>query len=294
MRRLQCPADNPYFASGKGSSRSDGLNVRIAIHIFPAQQRLRDSHGVSGLSRHKVSPRVQQDQRIESCSNIIHHDTCSRGQSLQAAQREGLHDVEATEKYKTREKVFPIEGNGDQRDHLAGDFVNHYEPRVVSSALARDHRRRRDANDRDGQRHQNRGEREPARIDHSRTRPPQEHGDGSGPRPGSRLQMANAEKRRNQPAKSGLGESGGLDGGFHSEIVGVIPNSVSPAEENAGSSTSLGMTTSNPISFCWKYGGKFFGIRSTNCTVFAMKKLHHPPPSCCTALPPDSRSPLDR
>ena len=78
---------------------------------------------------------LHQDQRVKSRSHIIHHNPCAFRQALQSAQRERLDDIEATKKYKARQKVFPIEWRRDERNHLPGNFVNDYKARVFAAAF---------------------------------------------------------------------------------------------------------------------------------------------------------------
>ena len=89
--------------------------------------------------RYKVQPYLKQGKRVKPGANVIHHDSGPTRQRFQAAQRERLHYVKATKEYKTRQHVFPIYRNCDQRDHLAGDFINHHEPGVFNSAFPRYH-----------------------------------------------------------------------------------------------------------------------------------------------------------
>src|ERR1041385_1247253 len=88
-----------------------------------------------GLTRYKVQPYLKQGKRVKPGANVIHHDSSSPRQRFQAAQRKRLHYVKATKEYKTRQHVFPIHRNSDQRDHLPCNFINHYEPRVFDAAF---------------------------------------------------------------------------------------------------------------------------------------------------------------
>lgn len=89
--------------------------------------------------RYKMQPYLKQGKRVKPCANVIHHDSGPTRQRFQAAQRERLHYVKATKEYKTRQHVFPIHRNGNQRNHLAGDFINHNESGVFYTALSRYH-----------------------------------------------------------------------------------------------------------------------------------------------------------
>ena len=96
--------------------------------------------------RYKVQPYLKQGKRVKPGANVIHHDSGPTRQRFQAAQRERLHYVKATKEYKTRQHVFPIHRNCDQRDHLPGDFIDHDKSGVFDAAFARYHGGRRNAN----------------------------------------------------------------------------------------------------------------------------------------------------
>ena len=86
-----------------------------------------------------MQPYLKQGKRVKPCANVIHHDSGPTRQCFKAAQRERLHYVKATKEYKTRQHVFPIHRDGDQRDHLAGDFIDDHESRIFDAAFTRDH-----------------------------------------------------------------------------------------------------------------------------------------------------------
>ena len=65
-----------------------------------------------------------------SCRNIVEYDSGAFGKSFQLPYRRRLNNIEGSKKYKTREKCFPCERDGDERDQLTGDFVNHDELRI--------------------------------------------------------------------------------------------------------------------------------------------------------------------
>src|ERR1700730_3439996 len=65
------------------------------------------------------------------CRNIIEYDSSAFWKSLQLPYRRRLHDIEGSEKYKTREKSLPSERDGDERDQLYGDFVDYDELSVL-------------------------------------------------------------------------------------------------------------------------------------------------------------------
>jgi hypothetical protein len=58
------------------------------------------------------------------CRNIVEYDPGAFWKSLQLSYRGRLHDIEGSKKYKTGEKSFPCERDSNERDQLAGDFVD--------------------------------------------------------------------------------------------------------------------------------------------------------------------------
>jgi hypothetical protein len=84
-----------------------------------------------------------------SCRDIIEHDSGAFGKSLQLAHRRRLEDIERSEKYKTREKSFPCQGDGDEGDELSGDLVDYDELWVFSARGARYARGGGDSDQRD-------------------------------------------------------------------------------------------------------------------------------------------------
>lgn len=62
--------------------------------------------------------------------DIIQYYPGSFRQLFQLPDGRRFHDVEGSEKYKTCEKSFPRERDGNQRDELSGDFVDYHELRI--------------------------------------------------------------------------------------------------------------------------------------------------------------------
>src|SRR5215467_9497887 len=83
-----------------------------------------------------MQPNLKQDQRIDSCPHIVHHNSSSTRKSLQATKRKWLSDIEPTKEYKTGQKVFPIQRNSDESDHLSCYFINYDKSGIVVSALS--------------------------------------------------------------------------------------------------------------------------------------------------------------
>ena len=66
-------------------------------------------------------------QSVYSGRDVVEHDPGALWQSFQLPHRRRLDDIEGSEKYKARRRDLPCERNGDQRDELAGNFVDHDE-----------------------------------------------------------------------------------------------------------------------------------------------------------------------
>ena len=60
----------------------------------------------------------------DPCRNVIEHDSGALWKFLQLPHRRRLDDIEHSKKYKTSEKSFPREGNGDEGDELSGNLVD--------------------------------------------------------------------------------------------------------------------------------------------------------------------------
>jgi hypothetical protein len=77
------------------------------------------------------------DKGVNSCGDIVEHNPGAFRKSLQLAHGRWLDDIERSKKYKTREKRFPCERDGDERDQLPGDFIDDDKLRVFCAASAR-------------------------------------------------------------------------------------------------------------------------------------------------------------
>lgn len=66
-------------------------------------------------------------ERVETCSEIVYNDADTFGEPFQSPDWERFQNIEDTEEYKAREKRFPGERDGNERDELARDFVDHDE-----------------------------------------------------------------------------------------------------------------------------------------------------------------------
>jgi hypothetical protein len=70
---------------------------------------------------------MHDEQSINPGAQIVHHNARAFGQPLQSPDWERFPDIEDTEEYKAGEKSFPSERDGNERDQLAGDFIDDYE-----------------------------------------------------------------------------------------------------------------------------------------------------------------------
>lgn len=70
---------------------------------------------------------MQHCQGVEPGRNIVEDNSRAFRKCFQLSHGGWLDDIEASEKYKTGEKSFPCEGDGNQRDQLPGDFVDYGE-----------------------------------------------------------------------------------------------------------------------------------------------------------------------
>src|ERR1035438_260140 len=76
-------------------------------------------------------------ERIKARAQIIHHSAGSFREPLQPPDWKRLGNIEDTKEYKAREKRLPCERDGDERDELAGDFVDDHELGVLYGGGAR-------------------------------------------------------------------------------------------------------------------------------------------------------------
>jgi len=85
-----------------------------------------------------MQQKLHPHQGVNPCRNIIQHNARAFRQPLQLPYRGRLDDIEASKKYKARQKSFPREGDGNQRDQLSSNLVNDHELRIFQSRGAGD------------------------------------------------------------------------------------------------------------------------------------------------------------
>jgi hypothetical protein len=83
-----------------------------------------------------MQQKMQYRECENSCRDIIEHNSGTFWESLQLPHWRRLDDVERSKKYKTREKSFPCEWDGDQRDQLACNLVDDNELRILHGCRA--------------------------------------------------------------------------------------------------------------------------------------------------------------
>src|SRR5580698_2739310 len=76
------------------------------------------------------------DECKNSCGYVVEHDSGAFGKPLQLPHGRRLDDIESSEKYKTGEKSFPRQRDGDEGDELSGDFVDDDELGIFSTRCA--------------------------------------------------------------------------------------------------------------------------------------------------------------
>ena len=79
-----------------------------------------------------MKQKLHHYESINSGCDIIEHYAYAFWQSFQLSDGRRLEDVEDSKKYKTGQKSFPFERDGDERDELAGDLVDDNEAGVFA------------------------------------------------------------------------------------------------------------------------------------------------------------------
>ena len=95
---------------------------------------------------------MHHHERENPCGDIIEHDAGAIWKSFQLPYRRRLEDIKRSKKYKTGERSFPREGDGDERDQLAGYLVDDDELGVFASRRTRYPGGGGDADERDQER----------------------------------------------------------------------------------------------------------------------------------------------
>jgi hypothetical protein len=78
----------------------------------------------------EMQKELHDSQGIQPGRDIVNHNPDSFRQSFQLPHRVWFYDIEGTKKYKARQKRFPSERRANERNQLAGGFVDDDELRV--------------------------------------------------------------------------------------------------------------------------------------------------------------------
>src|SRR5215471_3698329 len=146
-----------------------------------------------------MQPDLKQDKRIDSCSHIVHHNSSSARKSFQASKRKWLSDIEPTKEYKTGQKVFPIERNGNESDHLSCHFINNNKSGIIVSALSGHYRGRRNTQQRNDCRSDYFDWDQPPLRDQMRCSPPAQDSDCRRVCARTRTEITNTKKGGDEP-----------------------------------------------------------------------------------------------
>ena len=95
---------------------------------------------------------MHHHQRENPCRDIIEHDAGAIWKSFQLTNRRRLEDIKRSKKYKTGERSFPREGDGNERDQLSGYLVDDDELGIFASRGTRHPGRGGNADERDQER----------------------------------------------------------------------------------------------------------------------------------------------
>ena len=74
-------------------------------------------------------------ESVYASRDIVEHDPGAFRKSFQLSNGRRLDDVEDSKKYKTGEKSFPRERNGNQGNELSGNLVDDYEAGIPMRAM---------------------------------------------------------------------------------------------------------------------------------------------------------------
>ena len=87
---------------------------------------------------HEYAQQRCYTQSIQPGGHIIEDDAPALGQRFKLADGEGLGDVEEAKEGESDQRTLPVGGHEEQRNGLAGDFVNDHDLRVFTAGLAGD------------------------------------------------------------------------------------------------------------------------------------------------------------
>src|SRR3954454_673132 len=124
----------------------------------------------------EVSRQLHQREGIQSGADVVEHDSRAFRQVFEPAQRERLSDVEDSKQYKCGQHRLPIERSTDERNQLAGNFVDDHDGGIALSQSARDARGGGNTDEDDSYRADDSRDEAMARRGVTRESEPEQHG----------------------------------------------------------------------------------------------------------------------
>ncbi len=80
-----------------------------------------------------MQDKLHHHEGADSGGHVIQDNSGAFGQLLQLTDRRRFHNVEGPKKYKTRQKSFPCQRDGNERDQLPSNFVDHHHLRILAA-----------------------------------------------------------------------------------------------------------------------------------------------------------------
>ncbi len=208
--RAQAGTSDAEFAPGERGRGRDHFDARSAVDGFLAEDAVGKSHEEYRLRVLDASSRtmlVAQSAARDALRRSAKIPAATSSSTIPVPSgsfsswrtRRWLDDIERSKKYKTGEKSFPRERDGDEGDELSGDFVDDDELGIFAAGGARYTGGGGDADqgDEQGQDDAAAGVRSAGRQDVGDCGPEQDCGGGS-PGAGAGVQAADAEESGGQ------------------------------------------------------------------------------------------------
>ena len=86
----------------------------------------------------QVGDELHDDESVDAGAEVVDDDAGTFGECFEAADGRRLEYVEEAEEEKSEESVRPVGGKREERDELAGDFIDDDEAGVFALRFARD------------------------------------------------------------------------------------------------------------------------------------------------------------
>ena len=84
----------------------------------------------------EVGDECAEEEGDEAGGYVVEHDAGAFGEGFEAADGPGLEDVEEAEEEEREGGVGPVGAHEDEREELAGYFVDDYEAGIFAGGLA--------------------------------------------------------------------------------------------------------------------------------------------------------------